>query len=134
MKNPVIPYALTAALGILLVIVISVVGLNQQEAIQDEQNGEEKQGEEQQEKSQDEGSGGGETAANGEEIFQSNCASCHGSDLSGGVGPDLTSVGSDYSKEEIKEIIANGFPPNMPAGIVKGKKADALAQWLSEQK
>ncbi|RYG74719.1 cytochrome c [Lentibacillus lipolyticus] len=129
-KNPVIPYALIAGLGILLVIVVSVVGLNQQEAIQDEENGEQ----EEQQQQDGESEGGGETAANGEEIYQSNCASCHGSDLSGGVGPDLTSVGSDYSKEELKEIIAEGFPPNMPGGIVKGEEADAVAQWLSEQK
>ncbi|TRM12727.1 cytochrome c [Lentibacillus cibarius] len=128
-KNPVIAYGLIAGIGILLVIIVSVVGLNQQEAIQNEQNGDQKQEEEQDQ------SGGGETAANGEEVYQNNCASCHGSDLSGGMGPGLSTVGSKYSEEEIREIIANGFPDaGMQPGIVDGKEADAVAQWLSEQK
>ncbi|WP_010531015.1 c-type cytochrome [Lentibacillus jeotgali] len=139
-KNAVIPYALIAGIGILLVIVVSFVGLNQQEAIQEEESGGGEQSEQQEGQSGGSGgggdsSGGGETAANGEEVFQSNCASCHGQDLSGGMGPALNSVGSKYSKEEIKQIIADGFPSaGMPPGIVQGEDADAVAQWLSEQK
>ncbi|QKY69478.1 cytochrome c [Lentibacillus sp. CBA3610] len=134
MKNPVIPYALIAGIGILLVIVVSVVGLDQQEAIQEEGNGEE-QGEQQEGGSGDGGeSGGGETAANGEEVYQSNCASCHGQDLSGQSGPALDTVGSKYSQEEIEQIIADGFPDaGMPPGLVQGEDAQAVAQWLSEQ-
>jgi mono/diheme cytochrome c family protein len=132
-KNPVIPYALIAGIGILLVIVISFVGLNQQEAIQEEESGEEQS--EQQEGQSDGGgdSSGGETAANGEEVYQSNCASCHGQDLSGAAGPALDTIGSKYSKDEIKQIIADGFPPQMPGGLVQGDDAEAVAQWLSEQ-
>ncbi|SFA70587.1 cytochrome c550 [Lentibacillus halodurans] len=130
-KNPVIPYALIAGIGILLVIVVSFVGLDQQEAIQEEENGEE-QGEQQD--NQSEGGGEGETAADGEEIFQSNCASCHGQDLSGAAGPALDTVGSKYSQEEIEQIIAEGFPDaGMPGGLVQGEEAQAVAQWLSEQ-
>ncbi|GAA0443174.1 cytochrome c-550 [Lentibacillus halophilus] len=135
-KNPIMAYGLIAGLGIVLVIIVSVVGLNQQQA-KDEQNGEEKQGEEQQQdESQDNGSGGGgETTANGEEIFKSNCASCHGSDLSGGMGPSLKTVGNKYSKDEIKQVIKDGFPDaGMQPGIVKGKEADAVAEFLSKQK
>ncbi|GGJ83251.1 cytochrome c [Lentibacillus kapialis] len=137
-KNAVIPYALIAGIGILLVIVVSFVGLNQQEAIQDEENGE-KQSEQQEGQSGDDGggesSGGGETAANGEKVFKNNCASCHGQDLSGGMGPALKTVGSKYSKDEIKQIIADGFPDaGMPPGVVEGEDADAVAEWLSKQK
>src|SRR5699024_191770 len=48
-----------------------------------------------------------ETAA-AEDVFERNCASCHGNDLSGGAGPDLTSIGSDYDADEIGDIIENG--------------------------
>ncbi|HLR61143.1 MAG TPA: cytochrome c [Lentibacillus sp.] len=136
-KNAVLPYALIAGIGILLVIVVSVVGLNQQEAIQEEESGGEQSEQQEGQSGGDSGgesSGGGETAANGEEVFQNNCASCHGQDLSGGAGPALDTVGSKYSKDEIKQIIKDGFPPKMPAGLVQGKDADAVAQWLSEQK
>ncbi|WP_164668587.1 cytochrome c550 [Virgibacillus doumboii] len=131
-KNAVVPYAIVAVVGILLVIVMSVVGLNQQEAIQNqEQNGGEKQ-------EQSGESGGGETAStDAAKIYENTCASCHGADLSGAVGPALNKVGSKYDKAEIKEIIKTGFPdaqPPMPGGLVQGAEADALAQWLSEKK
>lgn len=37
--------------------------------------------------------------ATGEEIFEQVCANCHGSDLSGGVGPAL-GVGSNAASED----------------------------------
>ncbi|CAM4140883.1 cytochrome c551 [Geobacillus sp. FSL K6-0789] len=77
--------------------------------------------------------GGGDTAASAEQIYKQNCASCHGQDLSGGVGPNLQKVGSKYSKEQIKEIIANGRGA-MPAGIIKGEDADKVAEWLASKK
>lgn len=139
MKNPVIPYAIIAAVGILLVIVMSTAGLNQQKAIQDEEknDGEKQEQSEDQSGDKSESEGGQTTSADAEEIFQSNCASCHGADLSGAVGPNLQTVGSKYGKDEIKEIIKTGFPdaqPAMPGGLVQGDEADALAQWLSEKK
>ncbi|ASN04736.1 cytochrome c551 [Virgibacillus necropolis] len=76
---------------------------------------------------------GGDTITKAEEVFQNNCAYCHGSDLSGGAGPDLTEVGSRYSKEEITEIIINGKGA-MPAGLVEGENADILASWLEKKK
>jgi len=77
--------------------------------------------------------GGGDTAAAAEQIFQQNCASCHGQDLSGGVGPNLQKVGSKYSADEIKDIIANGRGA-MPGGIIKGEDADKVAEWLAAKK
>ena len=77
--------------------------------------------------------GGGDTAASAEQIYKQNCASCHGQDLSGGVGPNLQKVGSKYSKEQIKEIIVKGRGA-MPAGIIKGEDADKVAEWLASKK
>src|SRR5690625_3099997 len=74
-----------------------------------------------------------DTAA-AEEIFESNCASCHGGDLSGGAGPDLTAVGADHSADEIKDIIENGVG-SMPAqGQVSEDDATTLSDWLAEKK
>lgn len=123
MKKNLIPFALIALLGIILVIVISFVGLNQQKAIEDEEKGGEKQDQKSEASTDD-------PAA----IFQSNCISCHGADLTGGVGPDLTKVGSRYNKDEIKEIILNGKGSVMPPGLVPEPQAEALAKWLSEKK
>ncbi|NBJ68543.1 MULTISPECIES: cytochrome c550 [Clostridia] len=122
-RNPVIPYALIAILGILAVIVISVVGLGQRDDIQQAAEG----GGEKTEESQE-----GETADDPEAIYETNCASCHGGDLSGGMGPDLTQVGSKLSKDEIQNIIING-QGQMPAGMANEAEAQVLAEWLAEK-
>ncbi|WP_042223434.1 cytochrome c550 [Oceanobacillus manasiensis] len=128
-KNPVIPYALIALLGILAVIVISIIGIDQREQIQQAEEGE--QTEEGGESSEGE-SGEGETSDDPEAIFESNCASCHGADLSGGAGPDLTQVGSRLSEDEIQDIIING-QGSMPPGMATDQEAEVLASWLAEK-
>lgn len=75
-----------------------------------------------------------ETAVDAEKIFANNCASCHGNNLEGNVGPNLTKVGAKLSSEEIQEIIKNG-KGQMPAGILKDdKEIVAVADWLAEKK
>lgn len=124
-RNPVIPYAIIASVGILIMIVLSFVGVNQMEQIQQAAEG----GGEQQE------SGGEQVSADPEEIFQNNCASCHGSDLSGGAGPDLTQVGSRLDESEIHDIIANGTDGGMPAfgNQLAEEEISTLSTWLAEQ-
>lgn len=115
-RNPVMPYALIAVLGITLMIVISFVGLNQMTS--------------------EDGEGGGEqqeATTNPEEIYQQNCASCHGGDLSGQVGPSLQQVGGSLSKDEIANIIQNG-KGSMPPQNLGNEQVDAIASWLSEKK
>lgn len=78
--------------------------------------------------------GGTVDTAAGEEVFKANCTSCHGGDLKGGVGPDLTKVGADHSADDIKDIVQNG-QGQMPAQKqVTGDDLDAVANWLAEKK
>ncbi|HZG59701.1 MAG TPA: cytochrome c [Anoxybacillus sp.] len=77
--------------------------------------------------------GGGATAAAAEDIYKQNCASCHGQDLRGQVGPSLEKVGSKYSKDEIKQIIEKG-QGGMPPGLIQGEDADRVAEWLAAKK
>ena len=77
--------------------------------------------------------GGAVDTAAAEDAFQKSCASCHGQDLSGGAGPDLTSVGSSLSADEILDIIENG-QGSMPGGLLSGDDATAVADWLAEHK
>ncbi|QQZ10303.1 cytochrome c551 [Heyndrickxia vini] len=74
------------------------------------------------------------SAGDAEKIFSQNCSSCHGGNLEGGVGPDLTKVGAKYNKDQILDIIKNGKKGGMPAGVIKGDDADKVATWLSEKK
>ena len=77
--------------------------------------------------------GGTVDTAAAEEAFQSSCASCHGADLSGGAGPDLTKVGADHSAEDIAKIINEG-QGSMPAGMATGDDVELIANWLAEKK
>jgi len=87
----------------------------------------------------DTGKGGKETASAGDaqKIYDQKCSSCHGGDLKGAVGPDLTKVGSQFSKDEIVDIIKNGKTGDMgtmPPGMASGDDADKVADWLSKKK
>ncbi|MEC1376244.1 cytochrome c551 [Heyndrickxia oleronia] len=76
-------------------------------------------------------------AGDAEKLFSQNCASCHGGNLEGGVGPNLTKVGSKYNKDEILDIIKNGKTGDqgtMPGGLLSGDDADAVAGWLASKK
>lgn len=64
-----------------------------------------------------------------EDIYSNNCMSCHGGELEGGMGPDLTSVGDRYDASEIVEIIQNG-KGQMPAINLDQSNAEKLAEWL----
>lgn len=72
-------------------------------------------------------------AANGEKIFTQKCSSCHGQNLEGGVGPDLTTVGSRLSQADIETLIKDGKGA-MPPGLIEGADATAVAEWLAAKK
>lgn len=49
-----------------------------------------------------------------EEIYENNCAACHGEHHEGGIGPEL--IGANYEDAELFQIIFNGIPSGgMPA-------------------
>ncbi|MDQ0269478.1 cytochrome c550 [Cytobacillus purgationiresistens] len=114
-RNPLIPFALIAILGIGAMFLVSFKGLGDMKELAGE--GEEPQTEE-------------TASADPEEIYQQSCISCHGDQYQGGVGPALTGVGDKLSEDEIVEILTNGKGA-MPGGLVAGKEAD-MAAWLSE--
>ncbi|WP_338453355.1 cytochrome c [Niallia oryzisoli] len=71
--------------------------------------------------------------ANGEKIFTQKCSSCHGQNLEGGVGPELTTVGSRLSQADIETLIKDGKGA-MPPGLIEGADATAVAEWLAAKK
>jgi len=87
---------------------------------------------EEQTPSTDEGTGE-TTVSAGEEVYQQSCLSCHGGNLEGGFGPALDAVGSKLSEEEILGVIESG-QGQMPANVVEGEDAEAVAAWLAEKK
>jgi hypothetical protein len=82
------------------------------------------------------GGGGGNTAvlAKGKQIFQQNCGTCHtlaDAGTSGKVGPNLDDVKPD--KNLVLSAVKNGGlgSGTMPANIVTGADAQAVATYVS---
>jgi cytochrome c553 len=78
--------------------------------------------------------GGGGAAAEGKLIFTQNCGTCHvlkDAGTSGQVGPPLDAVKPD--KARVLAAIKKGGTGSgtMPANIVTGKEADAVAEYVS---
>lgn len=73
------------------------------------------------------------SVANGEKLFKQSCASCHGGELEGVIGPSLKKVGAKYSEKEIENIIHDGRG-SMPSGVVQGNAAKSVAKWLATKK
>jgi cytochrome c551 len=83
----------------------------------------------------DETGGGGAAAEPGEELFVSNCGSCHtlsAAGTSGATGPDLDTLAPDEA--QVLAAIENGGAGSgaMPAGIVTGTDAEEVAAYVAE--
>ncbi|MRX71290.1 c-type cytochrome [Bacillus lacus] len=116
-RNPLIPFALIAVLGIGLIFLFSFKGLG--DARQLAEGGEEQPAED-------------VANASPEEIYaQQGCINCHGQNYEGGVGPKLTGVGERLSENDIKNIIQNGGN-GMPGNLVPQEKLDEMTAWVAE--
>jgi cytochrome c550 len=118
-RNPLSPFFLIMSLGLVLMLVLSINGMNNAKEIAAEKEG-----------------GGAEqeaVAATPEELYQQSCIGCHGDQYQGGVGPALKGVGDRLAKDEIQDVLVNGRG-SMPGGLVPADKADEVAEWLGTLK
>jgi cytochrome c550 len=116
-KNPIVPFILIFAFGIALMFFLSVIGVEKKAEIA---------------KGHDEKEGKTEEVAEGgdfdPEVAKGKCITCHGANLEGKVGPAL--AGTSLSKEEIASTIEKGKGTMMPAGLLKGADAEAMAEYI----
>lgn len=117
-RNPIIPFVLIMAFGVLAMFLLSFKGLGDMKELAAEEEGGEKTE---------------EVASNPEDIYKQSCLACHGGDYTGGIGPSLVGVGDKLSTEEIANILVNG-QGTMPPNLVSADKAPAMAEWLAEIK
>jgi mono/diheme cytochrome c family protein len=73
------------------------------------------------------------TSTDANAIVSKSCITCHGENLEGANGPNLTKIGSKYGKDEIENIINNGKNA-MPSGVISKEDAATVAEWLSQKK
>lgn len=68
----------------------------------------------------------------GEAIYQTNCAACHGAEGEGGVGPPLQGIGEAHSVAELVQVITDGRGA-MPAweGRLTPAEINAVATYVS---
>lgn len=76
-----------------------------------------------------------DTTAKGYQVFKANCAGCHGNQLQGVSGPNLSKAGSRLTKEQIENRILNGGM-GMPAfkQQLDSQQVAELVGWLLNQK
>jgi cytochrome c5 len=80
------------------------------------------------------GGGGASASAEGKQIFTQSCGTCHtlsDAGTSGTVGPNLDELKPD--KARVENAIKNGGAGTgaMPANIVTGQEAEAVAEYVS---
>jgi mono/diheme cytochrome c family protein len=79
-------------------------------------------------------SSGGGAAAEGKLIFTQTCGTCHtlkDAGTSGNVGPVLDQVKPDKARVENAIKIGGTGSGAMPAGLLQGKEAEAVAEYVS---
>ena len=112
-NNPLIPYVLIMAFGIGLIFFMSLDGAG----------------------SKDEAHEAGESGGESTEVadidaaaLTQSCIGCHGGDLSGGMGPELT---GGLDAEHVKDVVMNG-KGSMPAQTqLSEAEAQAVADYIA---
>ena len=99
-----------------------------------EESSEDSGGGESSEEGGEEGSGEGASSGDvdAEGIAQNSCASCHGEDFSGGMGPAL--AGTSLGEDEFTDIVRNGqgSMPSFSEDEVSNEELTALYDMFSE--
>lgn len=68
----------------------------------------------------------------GQEIFQMNCAVCHGLEANGEVGPSLLGVSTRKSKVKLIKQVVSGNTPPMPQFQPEPQDMADLLQYLED--
>lgn len=114
--KPLVPFAVIAIVGILLMLSMSLQGLLASQAGDGDV--------------EDEIVEFDDPIAAGEQLVQQSCIGCHGGDLTGvGGNPAINALSGKYSEEEIAEIVQKGIGSMPPMGKNQAE-ADAIATYL----
>jgi cytochrome c551 len=74
----------------------------------------------------------GAATVDAQAVYKQNCVTCHATDMSGGMGPNLQHVGGRLSTAQIHDRIVNGGGGmNAFKGRLSDAEIQALTEWLS---
>lgn len=76
-----------------------------------------------------------DTSDPGYQIFEHQCAACHGTNAEGVVGPPLYAIGHYWTETQILGFVKKGMggmPPN--GGLSDPSQVQQVVAWLSKQK
>lgn len=115
-RNPVIPFYLIMAMGLVLMFFLGIKGVGDAKEIAKQEEGVEE-----------------EVAEFEPEAFaQQACIACHGENLEGqGDTPGLYDTG--LSQADIADVLING-QGTMPGGLVPADNVDEMAEWVANLK
>jgi cytochrome c551 len=68
-----------------------------------------------------------------QKIVNTTCIQCHGDNLKGAYGPNISHIGRELDKDQIANIINHG-KGQMPPGLIDQKQAEVVAAWLAKKK
>jgi|SRR5690606_24939682 len=71
-----------------------------------------------------------EQADRGATVFSSNCAGCHGADLSGGFGPSLAPLGEHWQGQSLGALfrfVSSNMPFSAPGSLAAEEYLDVVA-------
>jgi cytochrome c551 len=80
------------------------------------------------------GGGANRARAEGERLYASRCAACHGGELEGGFGLELKGIGGRMGRDELIAVIRDGTGL-MPAlkDRLSEEEIAAIVDWIREQ-
>lgn len=123
-KNPIIPFLLIIFLGVGLVFLLSSYGATDDGGSDTADNGTEQQ----------DGDSASSGDADGEAVAKDNCASCHGQDFSGGMGPALagTSLDEDTFYSDVRDGIEGTSMPAHSEDQISDEEIAAMYEYFTE--
>ncbi|WP_078552794.1 c-type cytochrome [Bacillus alkalicellulosilyticus] len=115
--QPLLPFGIIAIVGLLLIVSLSFIGLNQGAHDGDEV--------------EEEPISIDDPIAAGEDLTSRSCIGCHGGDLQGiGGNPAINDLAGKYTEEEIAGIITGGIGAMPAQGHLQEVEAEAIAAYL----
>ncbi|MBL7697370.1 MAG: PQQ-binding-like beta-propeller repeat protein [Chitinophagaceae bacterium] len=73
-----------------------------------------------------------ENELNGQTLYMTHCKGCHGADMKGGVGPDISYRVKNYNNERVANVIRKGAPPMPAFSFLSAQQIAAIVAYVKD--